>query len=498
MGSGDFLFRWVLPSRKRANLAQLETGFPSPRTRSEMLRYATLSLYSGALSTLLLLGACSDSRSDPTLPILPASIQLSADRGTLFVGETVTLTALVSDQTGRPVLDPQITWTSSDANRASVSPTGQVLALAPGPVILTARVESASGDMQLVILPSPVHSLALADVPDSILIGQSATLRATARSADGTTLFDRPIGWETDDPAVATIDSFGTLTGVGAGVVEITASSEGISAKAVVRISRPPSPLDGQVLGDLRLTRDGSPYALSRLEIGPDARLIVDPGVVIRGTAQNQVGNIDVWGTIELKGTEDLPIVLDAVVLSTRGGSFNEVGKSRVFLEHVEMIGGGVRRQTFYGGQLTIERSTFNGAFIEFENPGEGSALRSSVLKGSPVKVRTGPGTVLLIENNLFTSSSTLTHPIFDNSEAIQVSGGSVLARYNSFLGFSGVAVRLSNHGRLDARSNFWGTTDPIAIRSMLFDRGQSLSVENFIDWEPFLAAPHPSTPTIE
>lgn len=446
---------------------------------------------------LLLVAACSESPSDPTVPLPSPTIQISADRDTLLVGETIALTAHVTDQAGRPVVDPQITWTSSDGNRAEVSTTGRVVALAAGQVVLTARVESASGAIEFTILPVPVHSVALADVPDSLLVGQSATLRASARSLEGTLLDGRHIVWESNDLAIATVDISGTLTGVGPGVAEITASAEGVTSTANIRISRVPSPLGGQVLGDLTLTQNGSPYALSRLEIGPDARLTVEPGVVIRGNAHNDVGNVDVWGTIELIGTEDLPVVLDAVVLSTRGGSFNEDGTSIVLLEHVEMIGGGIRRQTIYGGQLTIDRSVFDGAFIEFERPSAGSALRTSVLKGSSVKVRAGDGYALPIENNLFTSTSTLAHQIFDTG-GIGVNGGSVIARFNSFLGFSDVAVVLSSSGRMDARSNFWGTTDPLAIRSMLFDRGQSLSVEHFIDWEPFLAAPHAETPGLQ
>ncbi len=423
-------------------------------------------------------------------------IQITADRDTLRVGETTNLTVVVTEQSGRPVADPRISWTSSDVTTAVVSGTGQVLALAAGSVVLTARVETASAAIHLTILPAPVHSLTLEGVPDSLLVGQSATLRASARSAEGDLLEGRRITWKSSDTAIVTIDGSGTVFAVSDGVAQISASIDGVSAAATFGVMRMPSPLGGQVLGDLTLTREGSPYALSKLEIGPDGKLAVEPGVVIRGNAYNDVGTIDVWGTIELTGTESAPVVLDAVVLSTFGGSFNQDGHSAVLLERVKMLGGGVRRQTIWGGRLTIDRSIFDGAFVEFHAPTEGSALRTSVFKGSRVEVWNGDGRPLLIENTLFTRNSTLASVV--HAEAIRVHGGPVVARFNSFLGFDGVTVRLSSSGRMDARSNFWGTTNPIEIQALLFDRRHSLTVDHFIDWEPFLAAPHPDTPRLQ
>jgi hypothetical protein len=48
------------------------------------------------------------------------------------------------------------------------------------------------------------------------------------------------------------------------------------------------------------------------------------------------------------------------------------------------------------------------------------------------------------------------------------------------------------------AVDNFWNTTDTNVIDSMIYDRNDDLSVDNFIEYEPFLTEPHPDTPILE
>lgn len=83
--------------------------------------------------------------------------------------------------------------------------------------------------------PIPVASLAIAPALDTVRAGATIQLTAIPRDADGNALTGRTIAWATDDPAVATVDDMGLVTGEGNGTATITATSEGQSGTADVR-----------------------------------------------------------------------------------------------------------------------------------------------------------------------------------------------------------------------------------------------------------------------
>ena len=76
----------------------------------------------------------------------------------------------------------------------------------------------------------------------SLEVGQSTTVRATVRDAEGHAL-QRAVTWLTDNPAVARVDAHGVITATGAGVTGITAQIG--TSFASVRVSVYP-PVSGQ------------------------------------------------------------------------------------------------------------------------------------------------------------------------------------------------------------------------------------------------------------
>ncbi len=68
--------------------------------------------------------------------------------------------------------------------------------------------------------------------------GETATFAAELLASDGSAL-DRPVAWEADDPAVATVDGTGRVTAVGRGTTLLTATSEGVSGQATVVVTSP-------------------------------------------------------------------------------------------------------------------------------------------------------------------------------------------------------------------------------------------------------------------
>ncbi|HSG81991.1 MAG TPA: Ig-like domain-containing protein [Gemmatimonadota bacterium] len=90
-----------------------------------------------------------------------------------------------------------------------------------------------------VVTPDGGASVAAVTVsPDSLVlvIGESAQLTATLRDSSGATLSGRSVLWSSSDITVATVSQAGLATGVTAGDIEITASSEGIDGSVDLRV----------------------------------------------------------------------------------------------------------------------------------------------------------------------------------------------------------------------------------------------------------------------
>jgi len=89
--------------------------------------------------------------------------------------------------------------------------------------------------------PKPVASVAVSPSALSLLVGQSGTLIAQAKDANGAVLPGRTITWSSSDPAIATVSTAGVATGVAPGTATISATSEGKTGAATATVSPVPA-----------------------------------------------------------------------------------------------------------------------------------------------------------------------------------------------------------------------------------------------------------------
>jgi len=190
-----------------------------------------------------------------------ASVTVAPATGSVMVGQTVPLSATTGDAGGNVLTGRTVTWTTSNAAVATVSPAGVVTGVsAGGPVTITATSEGKSGVAAITVTPVPVASVTVAPATTSVNVGQWVTLAATLKDASGNTLTGRVIGWATSDPSLATVSPTGIVTGVVAGgPVTITASSEGQFGTAAVTVQA--------------ASPTGYVYPL---RVGPTSRYLVD------------------------------------------------------------------------------------------------------------------------------------------------------------------------------------------------------------------------------
>jgi uncharacterized protein YjdB len=165
------------------------------------------------------------------------SVAVAPGPDTLVTGATLQLTATPMDAAGNALSGRVVTWRSSAPSVATVSATGLVTAVAAGATTITATAGGTIGTA-LITVSVPVASVAVTPATANVNVGQTVQLTPTTRDAHGNVLTGRTITWATSDATVATVNSVtGLVTGVAAGGVTITATSEGQSGLATVTVN---------------------------------------------------------------------------------------------------------------------------------------------------------------------------------------------------------------------------------------------------------------------
>jgi uncharacterized protein YjdB len=169
-----------------------------------------------------------------------ARVDITPATLSLVEGETGALTAVAKDANGTVLGDRAITWRSSDVTIAPIYANGQILAIRPGTVTITAESEGKMATLELTVRGAPVATVEVSPIAAALETGDVFSLQATVKDASGRVL-SRPVTWSTSNAAVATIAPSGQVTVVGPGQVTLSATSEGATGSVASRADAPPS-----------------------------------------------------------------------------------------------------------------------------------------------------------------------------------------------------------------------------------------------------------------
>jgi len=176
-------------------------------------------------------------------PVPVASVTVAPTSQSLVIGGTVQLNAIMKDAAGNTLSGRTVTWTTSDANVATVDANGLVTAKAVGAATITATSETKTATAAITVTVAPVASVAVSPASPTILQGSTTQLIATTSDASGHVLTGRTVTWSSSDASKATVDANGVVTGVSYGQAIITATSEGKSGSATVKIGDGSAPV---------------------------------------------------------------------------------------------------------------------------------------------------------------------------------------------------------------------------------------------------------------
>jgi hypothetical protein len=120
---------------------------------------------------------------------------------------------------------------------ATVNGSGLVTGVVAGTATITATSEGQSGTASVTVTLAPVATVSVSPAAPSVNVGQAVQLTVTLKDANGNTLTGRVVTWGSSNPAAATVNGSGLVTGVAAGSATITATSETKTGTAVITVT---------------------------------------------------------------------------------------------------------------------------------------------------------------------------------------------------------------------------------------------------------------------
>ena len=126
-----------------------------------------------------------------------------------------------------------------------------------------------------------LSSVQITSGSNTVSVGATLSLSATAKDGTGATIAGGTIAWSSSAPSVATVSTFGMVTGVSAGIVSITASSGAISGTTQITVTPDDTPASITLApsGAIALV-SGSTFTLVATVRAPDGRVVPTATVV--------------------------------------------------------------------------------------------------------------------------------------------------------------------------------------------------------------------------
>ena len=148
------------------------------------------------------------------LPISVSSVSITPDKVYIAVNEEFQLTATVLPE---EATNKNVTWTSSNPNKVTVTDEGVITGVSSGYSYITATCGDVSSKIEVNVVNLNIKlNYKTAEIP----LGEDLQLIATISPS---TTNEQHITWETSDPKVVSIDQNGLIKSLSVGNAEITA-----------------------------------------------------------------------------------------------------------------------------------------------------------------------------------------------------------------------------------------------------------------------------------
>ncbi len=228
----------------------------------------------------------------PVDPVHVESVSLDKETAALEIGETLALSVTVLPANAD---DKSVAWKSTNTEIAEVDQNGNVTAISSGTVTITVTTvdgeKVASCEITVTEVFIPVESVTFEHTDLIVFQGDSYQINVTVLPENAT---NKTITWASSDPAVASISQEGIITGLGGGLVKITAKAGDIVATCDVMAIAIADECDGVENGHYWVDM-GLPSGIkwATCNVGADNSA--------------QTGSLFAWGEVSAKDSESNP-----------------------------------------------------------------------------------------------------------------------------------------------------------------------------------------------
>lgn len=164
--------------------------------------------------------------------IAVATVELNVTSLTIELGASKSLVATVKPDNAT---DKTVTWSSSNADIASVDASGKVTAIKEGSATITARAGEKTAECKVSVYVA-VTSVELSKTSLSLMEGETAALTATVMPDNAT---DKTVTWSSSNEKLAKVEN-GSVTALKVGTATITAQAGGKTAECIVTVNPVP------------------------------------------------------------------------------------------------------------------------------------------------------------------------------------------------------------------------------------------------------------------
>jgi YVTN family beta-propeller protein len=154
------------------------------------------------------------------------------------LGASLQLRAIVRDANNQLITGKTIGWLSESPDKASISSSGQVTAIANGSAVMRATVDGKSGTLPVNVV-QVVNSIQVSPASATLAsIGDTAQFTAVAKDSNGNAIAGKVITWSSDASPIATVVTSGLVTAAGNGSTTLRATVDGKQGTALIAVSQ--------------------------------------------------------------------------------------------------------------------------------------------------------------------------------------------------------------------------------------------------------------------
>jgi len=191
---------------------------------------------------LFVLASC---KGDSTAPPSLTKLSVTTAAASVVVGQTTTATASGVDQNGASISTGTVTWSVGSSAVATVNTiTGTVTGVAPGTTQVIATAGKVSGEATITVQPVPamLTTVSVAIPNASLQYGQTTTASAVGLDQYGKPFSIGTVTWSASAATIVNVNAAtGLVTGVSAGIAQITATTGGKTSMQTVTVLTPPA-----------------------------------------------------------------------------------------------------------------------------------------------------------------------------------------------------------------------------------------------------------------